>query len=105
MRRWIFALPALFAASETLAANQVITITGMQVVPQRLEVRSGDTVTWKNEDLVPHTVTSRMPVASNDAGNPYGQIRLIQSQNRQPSICISPATLSFEYQTVRRSRY
>jgi plastocyanin len=30
----------------------------MRFVPERLEVAAGDTVTWTNQDLVPHSVTS-----------------------------------------------
>jgi len=30
----------------------------MQFVPSQLEVASGDTVVWTNEDLVPHSVTA-----------------------------------------------
>jgi len=35
-----------------------IAIEGMKFVPERLEVQAGDTVTWSNKDLVPHTVTA-----------------------------------------------
>lgn len=30
----------------------------MKFAPGRLEVAAGDTVTWTNKDLVPHTVTA-----------------------------------------------
>ena len=30
----------------------------MKFAPERLEVAAGDTVTWTNKDLVPHTVTA-----------------------------------------------
>ena len=30
----------------------------MKFVPERLEVKAGDTVTWVNKDFVPHTVTA-----------------------------------------------
>jgi len=36
-----------------------VAIEGMKFVPERLEVAAGDTVTWTNKDLVPHTVTAR----------------------------------------------
>ena len=35
-----------------------MAIEGMKFVPERLEVAAGDTVTWTNKDLVPHTVTA-----------------------------------------------
>ena len=30
----------------------------MKFVPERLEVTAGDTITWTNYDLVPHSVTA-----------------------------------------------
>ena len=38
--------------------THTVTIHGMQFIPANLEVNAGDTVIWKNEDLVPHTATS-----------------------------------------------
>ena len=35
-----------------------MAIEGMKFVPERLEVAAGDTVTWTNRDLVPHTVSA-----------------------------------------------
>lgn len=41
------------------AAPKTVTILikGFQFVPAKVEVASGDTVIWKNEDIVPHTAT------------------------------------------------
>jgi plastocyanin len=36
---------------------QQVVIEGMKFVPERIEVAVGDSVTWVNRDLVPHTVT------------------------------------------------
>jgi plastocyanin len=43
-----------------------VAIEGMKFVPERLEVAVGDSVTWTNKDLVPHTVTA--PGAHLDSG-------------------------------------
>lgn len=40
-------------------AEHEVLIQGMKFVPDRLQVHVGDTVVWKNEDLVPHTVTAK----------------------------------------------
>jgi plastocyanin len=45
-----------------------VAIEGMKFVPERLEVAAGDTITWVNRDLVPHTVTAA------DAGVESGNI-------------------------------
>lgn len=56
------AVLALAAACSKPAAHEPQTfqveIRGMQFVPASLHVHKGDTVTWTNHDLVPHTVTS-----------------------------------------------
>lgn len=39
--------------------SHTILIRNMQFEPATLEVNVGDTVVWKNDDLVPHSVTSK----------------------------------------------
>jgi plastocyanin len=38
--------------------THTVTIEGMQFRPEALNVSSGDTIVWVNNDLVPHTATS-----------------------------------------------
>lgn len=38
------------------AVNHQVIITGFKFVPEELKVSIGDTVTWINEDIVPHNV-------------------------------------------------
>jgi plastocyanin len=40
------------------AVHHVVEITGLAYHPADLEVAPGDTVTWINHDIVPHTATS-----------------------------------------------
>ncbi|MEH6630250.1 MAG: plastocyanin/azurin family copper-binding protein [Halopseudomonas aestusnigri] len=35
-----------------------VEITGFAFVPDKLNVRSGDTITWINHDIAPHTATA-----------------------------------------------
>ena len=35
-----------------------VSIKGFKFVPDKLEVNVGDTIIWKNEDIVPHIVTA-----------------------------------------------
>jgi plastocyanin len=44
-----------FAASPK---NHVVKITSFEFVPQNVVVSVGDTISWINEDLAPHTATA-----------------------------------------------
>jgi plastocyanin len=49
-----------FAAPDKVdhAKTHTIAIQEMRFIPANLEVNVGDTVIWKNQDVVPHTATS-----------------------------------------------
>lgn len=52
----------LVAASYGAAAKprtHTVVLKGMRNMPATLVVNAGDTVVWKNEDVVPHTATDR----------------------------------------------
>ena len=56
--RWLLAV-SLAASSVALAGStHEVKLEGMKFLPAELEVHSGDTVTWRNNDVVPHTVTA-----------------------------------------------
>lgn len=68
-RRALLALPAgAFVAAIALAAAapQAVTIEDMQFKPASVNVSRGDTVTWTNKDIVPHTATA---AGAFDSGN------------------------------------
>jgi plastocyanin len=50
-----FALPLPLTAA---GKAHTVRMEGIKFVPERLEVAPGDSVTWVNADLVPHTVTA-----------------------------------------------
>jgi plastocyanin len=55
------AVAAVGVAGDGLAADPAIhtvTIKLVMYAPSTLTVNRGDTIVWKNEDLVPHTVTA-----------------------------------------------
>jgi plastocyanin len=57
--RFVLAM-AMAGTSVALAAStHEVKIEGMQFSPATLKVRRGDTVTWRNNDMVPHTATSK----------------------------------------------
>lgn len=52
------ALPSTVrAAQET--RDHIIEIRKFKFVPDSLVVRTGDTITWVNHDIVPHTATAK----------------------------------------------
>ena len=51
-----------FAVRPSNAADpttHVVEITGFKFEPETLEVKAGDTITWINRDIAPHTATSK----------------------------------------------
>jgi plastocyanin len=49
---------ALTPAASAKSTVHTIVIEGMQFSPADVEVSTGDTVIWKNKDLVPHNATA-----------------------------------------------
>ena len=63
-RALLTACAALFILVGASAAaykprTHTVALRGMKNVPATLTVNAGDTVVWKNEDVVPHTATDR----------------------------------------------
>ena len=50
--------PASLATAPISSGPQVVIIKQLQFQPDVITVSAGETVTWKNEDIVPHTATS-----------------------------------------------
>ena len=46
------------AGAQAAPAVHTVVIEGMRFIPQRLELRPGDTVVWRNKDPFPHTATA-----------------------------------------------
>jgi len=47
-----------FGTRPASAKDHVVEIRGLEFVPASIEARAGDTVTWVNTDVMPHTATS-----------------------------------------------
>ncbi len=45
-------------AEEPQSQQHVVEIRNLEFTPKKLDVKPGDTITWINHDLVPHTVTA-----------------------------------------------
>lgn len=73
MKALSFLLPAAFVASMaqlplapagTGKASHLVAIDAMAFSPALIEVKAGDTITWKNSDPFPHNVVSGRDFAS-----------------------------------------
>jgi plastocyanin len=67
-RGWHGLWLATVAQAAVAGSHHVVRIEGMHFVPDVLVVRRGDTVTWVNQDLVPHTATATPATARAAAG-------------------------------------
>lgn len=59
-------LTAGLAAALPVAEEHVVQINGKTFQPDRIEIKVGEKVTWKNYDLEDHTVTSQPKPAQAD---------------------------------------
>ena len=54
----VFTTATALPAAPAQAADSVVLIDQFTFTPQRITVKAGTTVTWSNEDDVPHTIAS-----------------------------------------------
>ena len=73
-----------------------VLIKGLAFVPQRLEVRAGDTVIWKNEDIVPHTATAQHTFDSKQLGPQQSWSYVAKRKGIYPFICTYHPTMEGE---------
>ena len=50
---------SVVAQHKTKSTTHTVSIKGFEFAPKQLKVRTGDTVIWTNEDIVPHTATAK----------------------------------------------
>lgn len=82
---WLAALVALPGLAA--AATHTVTIEGMQFQPATVTVKAGDTVVWRNKDLVPHTATAAGKFDSKSIA-PGGQWSwTAKAKGRQDYVC------------------
>lgn len=67
-------------APASLAEEHVVEIRDFAFIPEKISARPGDTITWINRDIVPHTATAR------DYGWDTGEIK----PNGRTTLEISP---------------
>jgi plastocyanin len=55
----ILAVSPGLPSTDAKARTHKVALRGMNYLPATLTVNAGDTIVWKNEDIVPHTATDR----------------------------------------------
>jgi len=79
--------------------THAITITQMRFRPVTLTVREGDTVEWVNDDLVPHTATSRQGAFDSDTIATGGRWRwVVRTRGPVAYVCTLHPTMSARLQ-------
>ena len=73
--------------SKPVQKAHTILIKGSQFIPNRLEVSLGDTVVWKNEDIVPHTATAEEGFDSKKLGEGQSWSFKARQTGSFPYIC------------------
>jgi plastocyanin len=53
------ALAPLAPKASAAQTTHTVVIRGMSFIPASLEVKAGDKIVWKNEDVVPHRVFAK----------------------------------------------
>ena len=51
-------MPGMLGAAPALANTETVTINNYTFMPATITVHPGDTVTWTNQDSIPHTATA-----------------------------------------------
>jgi plastocyanin len=101
MRYWstivIVALTLLSArtaqAGDGPAQTHIVLIKGFAFVPDHLTVSAGDTVVWKNEDIVPHTATDKGVFDSTEIGSRKSWAYKATRQRKFAYICTYHPTM------------
>ena len=84
------------ADSRTDGKTHTVLIKGFQFVPERLEVSAGDTVIWKNEDIVPHTATAKKGFDSKNLDKGRSWSFVARQKGSYPYICTYHPTMKGE---------
>ena len=58
MRSFALALAVMFVVSPAFGDDATVTIKNFDFSPMNVTITAGSSVTWKNDDGEPHTVTS-----------------------------------------------
>jgi len=83
-------------AGDTPAQTHTILIKDFAFVPDHLIVSAGDTVVWKNEDIVPHTATARHGFDSKNLNTGQSWSFVARKKGNYPYTCTYHPTMRAE---------
>jgi plastocyanin len=86
----------LAQAADKPAQTHTVLIKGFAFVPDHLIVSAGDTVVWKNEDIVPHTATGKGVFDSQEIGSMKSWTYKTTSKGKFPYSCTFHPTMRAE---------
>lgn len=86
----------LTQGSDKTARTHTVLIKGFAFVPDHLTVSAGDTVVWKNEDIVPHTATGDGAFDSKEIGSTKSWTYKAMRKGKFPYICTYHPTMHAE---------
>lgn len=89
-------LHAVSAEQKPAGKMHTILINGVQFQPARLEVVVGDTVVWRNEDIVPHTATAANSFDSKNLDKGQSWSYVAKQKGRIPYLCTYHPTMTGE---------
>lgn len=76
------------ANGRPLHAHHVVVMHMVQFQPARLTIAAGDTVTWQNKDIVPHTASaSGDPFDSGSIGPDSAWTHVFDTPGTHPYVC------------------
>lgn len=70
-------VPLVIGAGPTSSGRHRVDIRGLAFRPSDLVIAVGDTVSWVNQDIVPHTVTIGAAASDRDEVPPGGRFTLV----------------------------
>lgn len=77
-------------------STHTVLIQGFEFAPARLEVTAGDTVIWKNQDIVPHTATAQKAFDSKGIDTGKSWTYVARQKGAFPYICTYHPTMTAE---------
>lgn len=84
---------SLWADEKAAHKTHTVLITGFKFVPEHLEVAAGDTVIWKNQDIVPHTATATKVFDSKGLDKGQSWSYIANQKGNHPYICTYHPTM------------